>query len=126
MISAEYAINRFRRDVTLGAIVRFALATAAAVCLLGTAITPKFSNATVFLFVIGAVWLVLTMQGARGSTDSREFPALLAAKRYDLAEQRVERTLTSFSMFKSVKLMGLHHLAMLRHAQNRYQDSALL
>src|SRR5438034_240127 len=29
-------------------------------------------------------------------------------------------------MFRTSKLLGLHHLAMSRHAQRRWQDSALL
>ena len=127
MISAEHAIHRFRRDVTLSAIVRTALAVAAVACLLAAPVfgVKKF-DPSILLFVIGAVWLVLTFRSARGSQDSRDFPVLIAPGRYDIVEQRIERTLSAFSLFKSVKLLGLHHLAMLRHAQNRYQESALL
>ena len=32
----------------------------------------------------------------------------------------------SFSLFRTVKLLSLHHLAVLRHAQRRWRDSAML
>ena len=110
MMSAEHAIHRFRRDVTLSAIVRMALAIAAVACLLAAPVfgVKKF-DPSILLFVIGAVWLVLTFRSARGSQDSRDFPVLIAAGRYDIVEQRIERTLSAFSLFKSVKLLGLHH-----------------
>jgi hypothetical protein len=126
MISAEHAITRFRRDVTLGAMLRFTLLGGALLCILIGPFTSAAFHATIALFVIGAVWLVLSFRSARGSQETAMFPSLIAAGQYDVAEQRIERSLTTFSLFKSVKVLSLHHLAMLRHAQNRYQESAML
>src|SRR3712207_6854480 len=36
------------------------------------------------------------------------------------------QALRSFSLFRAVKLLSVHHLAVLRHAQKRWQDSAML
>src|SRR5439155_12428454 len=126
MISAEYAIHRFRRDVTLGTLVRFALLAGALLCVSIGPFTSAAFDATMVLFVIGAVWLVLSFRSARGSQASAMLPSLLAAGQFDLAEQQIERSLRTFSLFKSVKVLSLHHLAMLRHAQSRYQESAML
>src|SRR3989442_1280036 len=126
MISAEYAITRFRRDVTLGTLLRFTLLGGAMLCVLIGPFTSAAFDATLVLFVIGAVWLVLSFRSARGSQASAMLPSLLAAGQFDMAEQQIERSLRTFSLFKSVKVLSLHHLAMLRHAQNRYQESAML
>jgi len=125
-ISAEDAISRVRRDVTLGALLRFALLGGALTCLLIGPFTSAAFDSTLVLFVIGAVWLVLSFRSAKGSRESAMFPSLIAAGQFDAAERQVQRTLTTFSLFKSVKVVSLHHLAMLRHAQNRYQESAML
>jgi hypothetical protein len=55
-----------------------------------------------------------------------ESPLLIAAGNFDEAEQQIEQALRSFSLFRSAKVLSLHHLALLRHAQRRWQDSALL
>jgi hypothetical protein len=86
----------------------------------------KRFDPTIALFAIGMIWLVLSFRSARGSRQTAMFPSLIAAGQYDVAEQQIERTLNSFSIFKSVKVLSLHNLAMLRHAQSRYQESAML
>ena len=126
MISAEYAITRFRRDVTLGALVRLMLIGAALICLLIGPFVGKGFDSSIALFAIGMVWLVLSFRSARGSQLAQSFPSLIAAGQYEVAEQQIERSLRAFSLFKGSKLLSLHHLAMLRHAQNRYQESAML
>ena len=60
MISADYAIHRFRRDVTLSAFVRIALGIAAAACLLAAPLLKTKFDPSLLLFGIGAVWLVGT------------------------------------------------------------------
>jgi hypothetical protein len=52
--------------------------------------------------------------------------SLIAAGQYDLAEEHIAESLKAFSIFRMAKLTSLHHLAVLRHAQNRWQESALL
>ena len=43
-----------------------------------------------------------------------------------LGQSRIDAALRSFSLFKPAKFISLHHLAVLRHAQRRWQESALL
>jgi hypothetical protein len=126
MIQAEHAIARFRRDAQVSAVVRVVLAVAALFCLVGPVVFGRALDTGILMLSVGTVWLVLSFRAARGSVTTREFPALIAAGRYDIAEQRIERTLRTFSLFKGVKLLGLHHLAMLRHAQSRYPETAML
>jgi thioredoxin-like negative regulator of GroEL len=43
-----------------------------------------------------------------------------------LAEEQIETALRTFSLFRGAKMMTLHHLAVLRHAQRRWGDAAEL
>lgn len=125
MISAEYAIQRFRRDLTVGTVLRVALLTAAGFCIVGPLLGVGF-NATLALVVIGVVWAVLTQRSARGSVLAANSPLLIASGRFEEAEHQIDSALRSFSMFKTSKLLSLHHLAVLRHAQRRWGDCASL
>src|SRR5436305_5920068 len=127
MISAESAISRFRRDVTLGTLLRVVLLGGAALCV-GLNILPiaKPINGSVLLMAIGAIWLVLSYRSIKGQRLAAESPSLIAAGQFDEAEEQIEQALRSFSLFRSAKVLSLHHLALLRHAQRRWQDSALL
>ena len=51
---------------------------------------------------------------------------LIASGRYDDAEQLIEQSLRRFNLFRPAKLLTLHHLAALRHAQRRFAESATL
>jgi len=125
LISAQSAISRYRRDVTLGTVLKAALLGAAIASLLGPAIGLKI-DASVVLLVIGAVWVVLSMRSVHGSRLAAGSPLLIAAGRFDAAEEQIDGALRAFSLSKKVKLLSLHHLAVLRHAQQRWQDAAML
>ena len=126
MISAESAISRFRRDLTLGALMRGALLTLAALSLLSGPVLGGKYDATLVLLAVGAVWLVLSYRSMRGSRIVADSPSLIAAGQYDAAEQRIVAGLHAFSLFKTGKLLALHHLAVLRHAQRRWRECAML
>src|SRR3954467_12304480 len=119
MLTVEYAISRFRRDLTLAALVRYLLAAAALFCILVAPLLRMPIDATILLFGIGAVWLVLSFRSARSSQMASGFGSLIATGQFDRAEQQIEQSLRSFQLFRTSKLMTLHHLAMLRHAQSR-------
>lgn len=126
MLSSESAIHRFRRDITLGALLRLALlAGAMAAIAINWFPNIKFDG-TLVLIVIGGVWMVLSYRSVKGTRLAAESPLLIAAGNFDAAEQQIEQALRSFSLFRSAKVLSLHHLALLRHAQRRWQDSALL
>jgi hypothetical protein len=126
MISVQAAISRFRRDLTIGAVLRGALLAGAVGCVLfGPAVGAGYGGA-MMLIAIGAVWMVLGYRSIQGSRLSADSPILIATGRFEEAENRIDAALRSFSLFKPAKLMSLHHLAMLRHAQRRWQESAQL
>ena len=125
MITAQSAISRFHRDLTLGVVVKMVLVGAA----LGSLIGPVVGwhvDATIVLLIVGGVWVALSMRSIQGSRLAAASPSLIAAGRYDAAEEQIAGALRSFSLSRKVKLLGLHHLAVLRHAQHRWQESALL
>src|SRR5687767_7570480 len=119
MLSAETAIFRLRRDLTLGAAVKFLLAAAfIGVVLLRPVFAPHVDSTLAFI-VIGVVWLALSLASAKGSRLAAGSSALIASGQYDEAERVIDQALRSFSLFRAVKLQTLHHLALLRHAQRR-------
>ncbi|HEY8667157.1 MAG TPA: hypothetical protein VIL86_10845, partial [Tepidisphaeraceae bacterium] len=126
MITVDSAINRFRRDLTLGGLLKLLLLAGAMGCLLAGPFLGPARNSTTLLFAIGGLWLFLSYTSMRSSRLAADSPSLIASGQYEAAEQRIERALGTFSIFRTVKLVSLHHLALLRHAQRRWQESALL
>lgn len=121
MISAEKAIRTLQRDQTLTWILKGTLFGAA---IFLTLMVPQV-GATVFLGLMG-LWMGLNVYNARGSYLAADSPSLIASGQFDEAEQEIERVIRSFWLFRSFKLMSLHHLAVLRHAQRRWRDSVIL
>src|SRR4051812_40581147 len=126
MLAADYAISRCRRDLTLSALLRFVLVSAAIACLfLGPLINGGMLSGFV-LTAVGVVWITLSFRSAKSSQMAQASSSLIAAGQWDRAEQQIEQSLRSFSLFRTNKLLSLHHLALLRHAQNRYPETAVL
>jgi hypothetical protein len=127
VISVQQAITRFRRDITVSTLLKGALAFGLVVVLmlhfvpLGKSIDP-----TVLLMVLGAVWLTLWYRTMKGSRLAAESSSLIASGRLDQAEEQIEQSLRAFSMSRSVKSMSLLNLALVRLAQKRWPDTALL
>ena len=124
-IRAETAISRFRRDVTVGRLVR-GLFAAALVATFLLPLTPVKLDPLLVLPVLACVFLVLTVGSVKGSRLITESPSLIAAGQFDEAERRIDQALRGFSLFRHVKVLGLHHLALLRHAQRNWHESAML
>jgi hypothetical protein len=76
--------------------------------------------------VIALVFIVLTMGSMKGSRLITDSPSLIAAGQFDEAERRIDQALRGFSLLAHVKVLGLHHLALLRHAQKNWHESAML
>lgn len=125
MIRAETAILRFRRDLTFVKLVKLlfvaALAATFVLPVAGVRLDPLM-----VLPVIACVFVALSFGSVRGSRLVTESPPLIAAGQYEEAERRLDQALRGFSLFRHVKVLGLHHLALLRHAQHNWHDSALL
>jgi hypothetical protein len=126
LISAQATISRFRRDLTIGAFVRTVLVTGAAAGFLIGPVVGTWGNGTMLLMAIVAVWMVLSYRSLKGSRLAADSPFLIATGRFDEAETRINAALRSFSLFRTAKLLSLHQLAVLRHAQRRWEESALL
>ena len=126
MISAQHAITRFKRDLTLSTLLKVLLLVAAAGALfIGPALGGAFDG-SLALVLVGVTWLVLSYRSVRGSRMAADSPSLIAAGQFEAAEHRIGEALRAFSLFRTVKLLSLHHLAVLRHAQRRWPETALL
>jgi hypothetical protein len=125
-MNAQSAIARARRDLTLTTLIKSGLLIAV---VFGMFVAPMLnlrSDGTLLLVVVGIIWLVLSFQSMKGSRMAAASPGLIASGQYEEAEKTIDGALRSFSLFRTVKLMSLHHLALLRHAQRRYQEAAAL
>lgn len=125
MIRADTAISRFRRGLTYGWLVRGLFAVA----LVGTILLPFTRVALdplLVLPIIACAFLALTVGSVKGSRLITDSPSLIAAGRFEEAEERIDQALRGFSIFRHVKVLGLHHLALLRHTQKNWHESAML
>lgn len=126
MISSRFAIARFRRDLTLGAVLNAALLSGVFLWVLLGGVFDHRIGDTLLLVGLGAAWMVLGYQSMKGSRLAAGSPQLIAAGHFDQAESQIEQALKTFSLFRTSKLLSLHHLAVLRHAQRRWTDAAEL
>jgi tetratricopeptide (TPR) repeat protein len=126
-MKAQDAISRFRRDSALSLFLKGVLGVGAALVLmlhfvpLGTSISPSL-----LLMALGMIWLALWYRTIKGSRLAAESSTLIASGRLEQAEEQIEQSLRSFSMSRSVKSLGLLNLALVRLAQKRWPDTALL
>ncbi len=123
-MNAEAIISRVRRDLTLstmlkGLIIGIGVATFVMRGAMG-------SSHLLVLALLGVAWVVLSYRSAMGSRLAVDSQSLIAAGRYDAAEEQIEQVLGRFSLFRTSKLIGIHQLAVLRHAQKRWADAAVL
>ncbi|HEX4056273.1 MAG TPA: hypothetical protein VHX86_18585 [Tepidisphaeraceae bacterium] len=124
MLPVDVAITRFRRDLTIAAVLRALLVAAAIGCCVAG---PVFGHDGMFVLVfVGAVWMLLSYRSMQGTRIAADSPSLIAAGEFERAENHIDTALRSFSLFRTAKLLSLHHLALLRHAQRRWRESALL
>jgi hypothetical protein len=127
MIRAENAIARIRRDLVITGILKWSIVALAALLGLVEAVSQRgLISGPVLMALIGGLWLMLSYRSMRGSRLAAVSPMLIAAGEYDQAEERIDAAMRSFSMFRTVKLQSLHHLAMLRHAQRRWSEAVML
>ncbi|HET6251321.1 MAG TPA: hypothetical protein VFE47_26795 [Tepidisphaeraceae bacterium] len=124
MIPVDAAISRVRRDITLGMLLKAALAGAVVVCLIVFAHEQSARFAA--LAGIVGVWIGISVTSARSSRLALDSPALIATGQFDEAERQIDLAMRAFSIFGPAKLRALHQLAMLRHAQHRWDEAARL
>lgn len=126
MIPAEAVIARVRRDLQISALVKSALVIAAFVALVWRGFATSGPADYLLIMLIGGAWLALSYRSVKGSRLAADSQWLIATGEYDAAEQQIEQSLRTFSLFRNAKLLGMHRLAMLRHAQRRWPDAVAL
>jgi hypothetical protein len=118
-------ITRFSRELTVSTLLQGGLWTLAVIAFLLSIApggSPLLGNLVLLLIVIA--WVILSYRSARGSRITADSPNLIAAGRFREAEERIGEVIGTFGLFRNVKLVGLHHLALLRHAEKRFHDAA--
>ena len=121
-LNTRTAIARLRRDLAVATIVKVAMW---GLLLLAIAKGDDTTRTAAF-FAVGAAWVALAMGSRRGTALAAGSSSLIAAGLYDAAEVQLSRALRGFSLFRTTKLLSLHHLALLRHTQRRFDESAQL
>jgi tetratricopeptide (TPR) repeat protein len=125
MLPVDIAITRFRRDLVIAALLRGALVIVALGCILAGPVFGR-DNGMFVLMIVGAAWVLLSYRSLQRARLAADSPSLIAAGEFDRAEDHIDTALRTFSLFRTAKLLSLHHLALLRHAQHRWRESALL
>ena len=127
MISAHEAIQQFRRGLTLSSAVKVMLWACAAVVLsLHFFTLPRMVDPTLLLMILGLVWMMLWHRTMKGSRMAAHSSSLIASGQLDLAERQIADALRAFSMSRSIKSMSMLNLALVRLAQRRWPDVALI
>jgi hypothetical protein len=126
MNDTPYILERTRNDLFFARIVRIAL-FCAAVLSIGLQAFPLTENlAPLMLMGVGLTWVYLTFRSARASQNASFAPQLIAAGKLPDAEALIHAGLGAFALFPQFKLRNLHNLAILRHAQGRFLDAAMI
>jgi hypothetical protein len=126
MLSAQSAIVNARRGITLGMAVKILLWTAALTAAIAGPIFWPQINVTLALFAVAGVWIFLSVRSAKAARMNADLPMLVASGQFDQAESQIDQALRTFSLFRPAKLAALHQLAVLRHAQDRHGEAAVL
>lgn len=126
-MTAQAAIARARRDLTFSAWLKVLLLACAVI---GVFVAPWVGlgsdGGVLVMVVVLGIWVALSIRSMRGSRLAAGSPSLIAAGQFEEAERQIETALRTFTIFRTVKLLSLHHLALLRHAQKRYHEAATL
>lgn len=127
------AIARVQRQIAAGRLVRvLLLSLTIAVPFLTPALASQLSGALQTLVMwalplgVLAAWIMIGIGGAKITRLLAGTPVLIAAGEFEQAELRLAESVRQFTLLRGVKLMCLHHLAMLRHAQGRFDDAQQL
>lgn len=125
-MTAAAVVSRFRRDLTMAWMLRNGLlAAVVAWVLLCGAMNWNFDPMlAIAIFLL--VWIVLVYRSRRATMVAAAASNLIATGQFDAAEKQLDFALRSFSVLTTGKLIGLHHLAQLRHAQHNWREAALL
>jgi hypothetical protein len=125
MLPVDIAITRFRRDLVIAALLRMLLVLVALACVVAGPVFGR-GDGMFILMIVGVAWVLLSYRSMQGTRIAADSPSLIAAGEFDRAENHIDTALRTFSLFRTAKLLSLHHLALLRHAQHRWRETTLL
>jgi hypothetical protein len=124
MIQVDQAIRRVNRSVALTWAIHALLALAVGG---GLIVGSILQVPSILLASIPCIlWVLLAVNGYRETHNAMRWPMLIASGDLEQAEQEIENAIHGFSVMRSVKLLSLHHLSVLRMAQRNWADAARL
>lgn len=123
--SDRWVVARFERGLTFTTALKVVLACIVGGSVVLSAFVPQVNVSIVVIGVLG-LWMFLTYRSVRNAQVASLSPMLIASGQFEEAEEQLDLALKRFSVFRNAKLVALHHLAMLRHAQRRWADAAVL
>jgi hypothetical protein len=121
-IDTRRAIAQLRRDLVLGMVLKFVLG----MVLVGAIAYGNDTLRMSAFFAMGVCWVAMAVGNRRGTALAAGSSSLIAAGLYEAAETQLSQSLKGVGFFRATKLLSLHHLALLRHAQGRWAESAEL
>lgn len=120
----DQAIRRVNRDVALVWTLHAGLALAVLAAL---TVGSAMGVSSVLLAAIPcALWVALAINGFRETRNALQWPALIASGKLDEAQTQIERAIRGFGVLRSVKLLSLHQLAVVKVAQKQYPQAMAL
>ena len=124
MMQVDQVIRRVNRNVALTWAIQALLALAVGGGLIvGTILQVP---AILLASIPCILWVLLAVTGYRETHNAMRWPILIAAGDLEQAEQEIESAIHGFSVMRSVKLLSLHNLSVLRMAQRNWADAARL
>lgn len=124
MMQVDQAIRRVRRDVVLVWVMHSVLAVAVIAALVGGA---AIGVPPILLAAIPCIlWIALAVNGVRETRNALQWPSLIASGKLDEAEREIERSIRGFTVLRSVKLLSLHQLAVVKMSQRHWSDALAL
>jgi len=123
-MQVDKAIRRVNRDVVLVWAMHVAIGMGLILALVvGTAI----GTSPILLAAIPCtLWVLLAINGVRETRNALQWPMLISSGKLDEAERQIERTIRGFTILRSVKLLSLHQLSVLKMAQRQWGEALQL
>lgn len=132
-LPTELAIARCARQISVARVLRVALLSATFLVPLASPVLATRQSGLVgglllwgLPLAVMLLWILASVAGVRVSRLVQAAPSLIAAGLLEQAELRLAEGIRRFTLARSSKLLALHHLALLRHAQRCFADSARL
>lgn len=123
-MQVDKAIRRVNRDVVLVWAMHIVIGLGLIMALVvGTAVG---ASPILLAAIPCTLWVLLAINGVRETRNALQWPMLISSGKLDEAEQQIERTIRGFTILRSVKLLSLHQLSVLKMAQRQWGEALQL